>query len=78
MNPMQFKVLQEKRASNLVMLKVLLQVVSRPGVLFSDCNATRRGAVKSMSPDVVRFDVVKANHQFEVKEAYDTSTKPKC
>ena len=65
-NPMQFKVLEEKRASNLVMLKVNLQVVSRPGVMFSDCNATRREAVKSVNPEVVRFDIVKAKNQFQV------------
>jgi hypothetical protein len=67
-NPMQFIVLQEKRASNLVMLQVELQVVSRPGVLFSDCNATRKDAVKSASPDVVHFNVVKAKDHFEVKD----------
>ena len=65
-NPMQFKVLEEKRASNLVMLKVKLEVVSRPGVMFSDCNATRNEAVKSVNPDIVRFDIVKAKNQFQV------------
>ena len=65
-NPMHFKVLEEKRASNLVMLKVKLEVVSRPGVMFSDCNATRNEAVKSVNPDIVRFDIVKAKNQFQV------------
>jgi len=67
-NPMQFKALQEKRVSKLVMLRVKMQVVSRPGVLFSDCNATRNDVVKSANPDVVRFDIVKAKSQFEVKQ----------
>ena len=63
---MQFIALKQKRVANLVMLQVKLQVVSRPGVLFSDCNATRSEAVKSESPDVVRFNVVKAKNQFQV------------
>ena len=41
-NPMQFVVAKEKRVTNLVMLQVKLQVVSRPGVVFSDCNSARR------------------------------------
>ena len=43
-----------------------MEVVSRPGVMFSDCNATRNEAVKSVSPDIVRFDIVKAKNQFQV------------
>ena len=65
-NPMQFKAMQEKRVSKLVMLKISLQVVSRPNVMFSDCNATRTDAVKSLKPDIVRFDVVRAKDQFSV------------
>ena len=34
--------------------------------MFSDCNATRREAVKSVNPEVVRFDIVKAKNQFQV------------
>ena len=48
------------------MLQIKLEVVSRPGVLFFDCNATRHDAIQSCSPDVVRFDIVKAANQFAV------------
>jgi hypothetical protein len=47
-------------------LQIKLEVVSKPGVLFFDCNATRRDAIQSCSPDVVRFDIVKAANQFGV------------
>jgi len=40
--------------------------VKKPGVLFSDCNATRKDAVTSPNPNVVRFDLVKARNQFAV------------
>ena len=50
----------------MVLLQVHLQVVSRPGVLFSDCNATRSDAVCSNNPKIVHFDVVKAKSQFDV------------
>ena len=57
---------KERRISRAVMLQVNLEVVSRPGVLFSDCNATRHDAVQSPSPTVVRFDVVKLANHFAV------------
>ena len=41
---------------------------SRPGVLFSDCNATRREAQVGKSPDIVRFDVLQAKSYFDVPE----------
>lgn len=65
-NPMQYVALKEKRVANLVMLQVNLQVVSRPGVLFSDCNATRTDAVRSRNPKVIRYDVVQQKDQFAV------------
>jgi hypothetical protein len=65
-NPMQYVALKEKRVANLVMLKVNLQVVSRPGVLFSDCNATRTDAVRSSNPKVIRYDIVQQKDQFAV------------
>ena len=65
-NPMQYVAIKEKRVQNLIMLQVNLQVVSRPGVLFSDCNATRVDAVRSMSPKIIRFDVVQQKDQFAV------------
>ena len=63
-NPMKYVALKEKRISRAVMLQIKLQVVSRPGVLFFDCNATRHDAVQSTSPTVVHFDVVKAENHF--------------
>ena len=66
-NPMNHVVVKEKRA--LVMLRVNLQAVSRPGVLFSDCNAARNDAVTSDDPTVIRFDVVKAASQYGVRVA---------
>jgi hypothetical protein len=67
-NPMLFKALKEKRISKLVMLEIKLEVVSRPGVLFFDRNAAKTGALQSTSPDIVRFDVVKASSHFAVDE----------
>ena len=46
-NPMKYVAQHEKRISHAVMLQIKLQVVSRPGVLFFDCNATRHDAVQS-------------------------------
>jgi hypothetical protein len=57
-NPMLYVALEEKRITNPVILEISLQVVSRPGVLFSDCNATRTGCIVSTSPKIVRFDLV--------------------
>jgi hypothetical protein len=65
-NPMKYVAQNEKRISRAVMLQIKLEVVSRPGVLFFDCNATRHDAVQSSSPSVVHFDVVKADNQFAV------------
>jgi hypothetical protein len=67
-NPMKYIAKQEKRVSNAVMLQIKLEVVSRPGVVFFDCNATHHEAVGSTSPAVVHFDVVKAANQFAVAE----------
>ena len=65
-NPMQYIAVEEKRVTKLVMLQINLDVVSRPGVLFFDCNATRHDAIQATSPDVVKFDVVRAKDQFAV------------
>ena len=65
-NPMKYIAKSEGRISRPVVLQIKLEVVSKPGVLFFDCNATRRDAVQSSSPNVVRFDVVKAANQFAV------------
>ena len=49
-NPMKYVAKNERRISRAVMLRVKLEVVSRPGVLFSDCNATRKDSTHSPSP----------------------------
>jgi hypothetical protein len=67
-NPMMFVCREKGRIANPVVLQVKLEVVSRPGVLFADCNATRKGAIISESPNVVRFDVVKKPNHFAVPE----------
>ena len=56
----------EGRISCPVMLQIKLEVVLKTGVLFFDCNATRQDAVQSSSPNVVRFDIVKAANQFRI------------
>jgi len=67
-NPMQFVAQKEGRIASAVTLRVKLEVVSRPGVLFSDCNATKREAQIGKTPDIVRFDVVQAKSYFDVPE----------
>jgi ssDNA thymidine ADP-ribosyltransferase, DarT len=44
-NPMRYVAKKDGRISHPVILQVKLEVVSRAGVLFSDCNATRREAI---------------------------------
>lgn len=68
-NPMRFVAIREKRVSKMVMLKVNIEVVSQPGTMFCDCNATRTGAVTSPNATVVKFEVVKAPNQFAVQVA---------
>ena len=67
-NPMMYVAKKEGRICNPVVLRIKLEVVSRPGVLFSDCNATRHDAKVSDLPDVVRFDTVKAKNYFDIPE----------
>ena len=57
----------ENRISKPVLLEISLDVVSRPGVLFSDRNATRSGSIQSSSPKIVRFDIVKAESHMHVE-----------
>jgi hypothetical protein len=66
-NPMKYIAKNEGRISRPVMLQIKLEVVSKEGVLFSDCNAARHDATQSCSPNVVHFDIVKAPNQFGVK-----------
>ena len=65
-HPMMHIAKQEGRISNPVVLGIDLDVLLRPGVLFSHCNATRRDTVLSDRPDKIRFDVVQAESQFTV------------
>jgi hypothetical protein len=65
-NPMMHVALAEGRISVPMLLKIKLEVVSRPGVRFSDCNATRLDARQSTNPSIVRFDVVKKRSHFDV------------
>ena len=67
-NPMMYTCTNQARISQPVMLRIKLEVVSRPGVLFSDCNATRQDAIISGFPDVVRYEVVQAKNMFAVPE----------
>ncbi len=63
---MMYVALNEGRISQMMMLEIKLEVVSRPGVRFSDCNATRADARQSTNPSIVRFDVVKSKKQADV------------
>ena len=67
-NPMQFVAKRAGRISGVVTLCVKLEVISRPGVLFSDVNANSRDVKISKTPDDVRFEVVKAENSFRVPE----------
>ena len=67
-NPMMYVAKKENRIGNPIVLRIKLEAVSRPGVLFTDCNATRHDATVSQHPDVVRFDVVKEASCFAVPE----------
>ena len=44
-NPMMYVAKKEGRISNPVVLRIKLEAVSRPGVMFSNCNATRKDAI---------------------------------
>src|SRR4051812_36295146 len=67
-NPMMYVAKNEGRINQPVVLRVKLEAVSRPGVLFSDCNATRSDAKVSDDPDLVRFEITKAEKVFSVPE----------
>src|SRR6476469_9063304 len=56
----------EGRISQPMRLEIKLEAVSRPGVRFTDCNATRIDARHSTNPSIVRFDVVKAANVMRV------------
>jgi hypothetical protein len=68
-NPMMFVALKQKRISRPVLLRISLEVVSRPGVLFCDHNAASNDAVVTTDPRVIRFDVVKKEDHFKVDKS---------
>jgi hypothetical protein len=65
-NPMMYVAYDEGRISQPIRLEIKLEAVSRPGVQFTDSNATRIDARHSTNPSIVRFDVVKAKTAFDV------------
>ena len=65
-NPMMYVAYHQGRISQPVRLEIKLEAVSRPGVRFTDCNATRVEARHSTNPSIVRFDVVKAKKVFDI------------
>ena len=65
-NPMMYVAYKEGRISKPTLLEIKLEVVSRPGVQFTDSNATRLDARHSTNPNIVRFDVVKAKTLYDV------------
>ena len=58
-NPMMYVSKKEGRINNPVVLKVKLEVVSRPGVLFTDCNATHRDAQIGKDPTLYALTLPK-------------------
>ena len=67
-NPMMHAAKKAGRVHDPVVLRIKLEAVSRPGVLFSDCNAIRHDANISEQPEVVRFEIVKTKSVFLVPE----------
>ena len=72
-HPMMYIALKEERISVPVVLEIKLEVVSRPGVLFCEINAAAKTAKASESPNVIRFDVVKAA---SMQSVVDASLRP--
>jgi hypothetical protein len=77
-NPMKYIAKNEGRISRPIMLQVKLEVVSKQGVFFSDCNAARHDAIQSCSPNVVRFDIVKAQISLVLLPSCNAFTKRRC
>ena len=63
-HPMMYVAKKEGRISNPVVLKINLDALLRPNVLFSDVNATKRGASLADRPRHIRFDAVKQQSAF--------------
>ena len=67
-HPMQHVCLRENRIKKVAILEIDIQVCTKEGTLFSDCNTTRKKAIISDSIENVHFDIVKKADQFSVKE----------
>jgi hypothetical protein len=65
-HPMMYSAKKDGRLAEAVVLEIDLDVVSVPGVLFSDRNAAASDAVISRSPTEIRFDLVRCSSQFAV------------
>ena len=66
---MMYVAYKEGRISKPTLLEIKLEVVSRPGVQFTDSNATRLDARHSTNPNIVRFDVVNKKTLYDVAPA---------
>jgi hypothetical protein len=65
-HPMMYRALKEGRISRPVVLEIKLEVVSRPGVLFSAVNAASPAAKASEDASVIHFETVKADSQYSL------------
>jgi len=65
-HPMMYTATKDGRLAEAVVLEVDLDVVSGPGVLFSDRNAASSDAIVSPSASVVHWDIVLRRDQFAV------------
>src|SRR5207244_1784475 len=68
-HPMMYVALSEGRLLYPVVLQVSLDVVSRPGTLFSDRNAASSSAIVCGNQSVIRFNIVRKPNQFTVSSA---------
>jgi hypothetical protein len=68
-HPMMHVAKKEGRITEPVILKIDLDALLRPGVLFSDVNATKRGASLADRPNHIHFDVVRAQSVFALPTA---------
>ena len=69
--------LADKRIAVPMLLKIKLEVVSRPGVCFSDCNATRLDArISKHLTKKSHFDVIKELQRFYQAEVLIPSPIP--
>lgn len=67
-HPMMFVCAKDGRVPDPVILEISLNVVSRPGTLFSNMNANASNSKVSRSPNFVHFGTVLKHSQFHVSE----------